>query len=172
MTASSHELLPTRAITTDTAEQKQYLTFLIGTEMFGIGILMIKEIIGYGNITLVPMVPPFIRGVINLRGVVVPVFDLAIRFGRTAQKTTKHTCIVIIDIVVGDHTNRMGIVVDAVSEVMEIADADIRSSPEFGTNLRTDFMQGMGKVNDKFVILLDMDRVLALDEVSVMAVKQ
>ncbi|CAK0777269.1 purine-binding chemotaxis protein CheW [Gammaproteobacteria bacterium] len=172
MTASSREMLPTKAITTGTTEQRQYLTFLLGAEMFGIGILMIKEIIGYGNITLVPMVPPFIRGVINLRGVVVPVFDLAIRFGRTAQKTTKHTCIVIIDIVVGDHTNRIGIIVDAVSEVIEIADADIRPAPEFGANLRTDFMRGMGKINDKFVILLDMDRVLTLDEVSVAAIKQ
>ncbi|CAK0740188.1 purine-binding chemotaxis protein CheW [Gammaproteobacteria bacterium] len=172
MTVQSREILPAKAVATDTTEQKQYLTFLVDTEMFGIGILMIKEIIGYGSITLVPMVPSFIRGVINLRGVVVPVFDLAIRFGRTAQKITKHTCIVIIDIVAGDHTHRMGIVVDAVSEVIEILVSDIRSSPEFGANLRTDFMQGMGKINDKFVILLDMDRVLALEEVSVMAVKQ
>ena len=152
------------------ADQQQYLTFTLGEEMFAIGILAIREIIEYGQLTEVPMTPPFIRGVINLRGAVVPVIDMAVRFGRPAGAVTKRTCVVIIEIANEEGgTNQMGIVVDAVSEVLEIPPADIEPPPEFGAKIRTDFISGMGKVGGKFVIMLDVNRVLSIDEVSVVA---
>lgn len=149
--------------------EEQYLTFTLGEEMFAIGILAIREIIEYGHLTEVPMTPPFIRGVINLRGAVVPVIDLAVRFGRETGALTKRTCIVIIETESASQHQQMGIVIDSVSEVLEIPDADIEPAPEFGGQLRTDFISGMGKVGGKFVVLLDMNKVLSLDEVAVIA---
>lgn len=152
------------------AEQLQYLTFSLGEEMFAIGILSIREIIEYGQITEVPMAPPFIRGVINLRGAVVPVIDLSIRFGRTSGEITKRTCIVIIEVAAeGQQHHSMGIVVDSVSEVLEINPADIEPPPTFGSRIRNDFISGMGKVGGRFVVLLEVDRILSLDEVSVIS---
>ena len=150
-------------------DQQQYLTFLLGEEMFAIGILSIREIIEYGHLTEVPMTPPFIRGVINLRGAVVPVVDLAIRFGRPPRDTTKRTCIVIIEIESVRGRQEMGIVVDTVSEVLEIPAEDIEPPPEFGARIRIDFIAGMGKVGGSFVVILDVDRVLSVDEVAVVA---
>lgn len=150
-------------------EQQQYLTFLLDDEMFAIGILAIREIIEYGFVTEVPMTPPFIRGVINLRGAVVPVVDLAVRFGRQARDNTKRTCIVIVDIESANGSREMGVVVDAVNEVLEIPPGDIEPSPEFGARIRSDFTRGIGKIGGKFVILLDVNRVLLVDEVAVMA---
>jgi purine-binding chemotaxis protein CheW len=121
-------------------------------------------------LTEVPMTPPFIRGVINLRGAVVPVVDLAVRFGRPACAVTKRTCIVIIEIDQADGTaNQMGIVVDAVSEVLEIPASEIEPPPEFGARIRTDFISGMGKVNNKFVVMLEVNKVLSIAEVAVVA---
>ena len=150
-------------------EEQQYLTFLLGEEMFAIGILSIREIIEYGFVTEVPMTPPFIRGVINLRGAVVPVLDLAVRFGREARDTTKRTCIVIVEIEADKGSHEIGVVVDAVNEVLEIAHADIEPPPEFGARIRSDFIKGMGKIDGKFVIILDANRVLSVDEVAVIA---
>ena len=149
--------------------QKQYLTFMLGGEMFAIGILRIKEIIEYGSLTLVPMMPAFIRGVINLRGAVVPVMDLAARFGRESREVTRRTCIVIIEIAANDERQDVGLVVDSVNEVLEVLAADIEPPPAFGANLRTDFIEGMGKINGKFVIILNVDRVLSLDDLLVVA---
>jgi len=161
------------AIVTETGqedeEQNQYLTFLLGEEMFAIGILSIREIIEYGFVTDVPMTPPFIRGVLNLRGAVVPVVDLAQRFGRQTRENTKRTCIVIVEIESPRGSHEMGIVVDAVSEVLEIPYDDIEPPPEFGSRIRTDFIKGMGKIEGKFVIVLDLNRVLSVDEVAVVA---
>lgn len=151
------------------AEQNQYLTFLLGEEMFAIGILSIREIIEYGVVTDVPMTPPFIRGVLNLRGAVVPVVDLAARFGRQSFENTRRTCIVIVEVVSAKGHQEMGVVVDAVSEVLEIACDDIAPPPEFGTRIRNDFIKGLGKINGRFVIVLDLNRVLSVDEVAVIA---
>lgn len=151
------------------AEQNQYLTFMLGDEMFAIGILSIREIIEYGVVTGVPMAPPFIRGVLNLRGAVVPVLDLAVRFERKPKENTKRTCIVIVEIESAKGSQEMGVVVDAVSEVLEIASGNIEPPPEFGTLIRNDFIQGMGKIDGKFVIVLDLNRILSMDEVSVIA---
>ncbi|MBS4097236.1 MAG: chemotaxis protein CheW [Sulfuricella sp.] len=153
----------------DAEEQQQYLTFMLGEEMFAIGILAIREIIEYGYLTEVPLTPPFIRGVLNLRGAVVPVIDLVVRFGREPRESTKRTCIVIVEIESDDRGQEMGVVVDAVNEVLEIPLGDIEPPPEFGARIRSDFIKGMGKINGKFVILLDVNRVLLLDEIAVVA---
>ena len=150
-------------------DQQQYLTFTLGEEMFAIGILSIREIIEYGHLTEVPMTPPFIRGVINLRGAVVPVVDLAVRFGRAAREITKRTCIVIVEVDSGQGRQEMGVVVDAVSEVLEIPASEIEPPPQFGARIRIDFIAGMGKIDGSFVVLLDVNKVLSVDEVAVAA---
>ena len=150
-------------------EHQQFLTFHLGEEMFAIGILSIREIIEYGQLTEVPLVPPFIRGVINLRGAVVPVVDLKARFGGGATQVTRRTCIVIIELEAGEECQVIGIVVDAVSEVLEIPGTEIEPPPLFGARIRTDFISGMGKVGGHFVILLDMGRVLSVDELADLA---
>ena len=150
-----------------TEEQQQYLTFLLGEKMFAIGILNIKEIIEYGSLTTVPMMPDFIRGVINLRGAVVPVIDLSARFRHAQSSITRRSCIVIIEVETGGDKHDVGVVVDAVSEVLEIPASEIEPAPSFGAKIRADFIAGMGKVNNKFVIILDVDRVLSIDEMAV-----
>ncbi len=147
-------------------EHRQYLTFMLSGEQFAIGILCIKEIIEYGGLTEVPMMPPSIRGVINLRGAVVPVLDLAVRFGKSASAVSKKTRIVIVEIQAGDECHVMGVVVDAVNAVLEIPRTEIEPPPAFGAKIRTDFIGGMGKVNGHFVILLNVNAVLSLDEIS------
>ncbi|HTJ93765.1 MAG TPA: chemotaxis protein CheW [Pararobbsia sp.] len=145
-------------------EPAQYLTFMLGGETYSIGILSIKEIIGYQNVTEVPMMPASVRGVINLRGAVVPVVDLLARFGRVSSPVTKRTCIVIVEVETGDERQVMGVTVDAVNEVLEIAASDIEPAPAFGARIRTDFIEGMGKVRGQFVILLNVNHVLSVGE--------
>ena len=147
----------------------QYLTFMLGGEAYAIGILAIKEIIENGQITRVPMMPEFIRGVINLRGSVVPVIDLGVRFGSGATAMGRRTCIVILEVESEGEVQDVGILVDAVNEVMDIAAADVEPAPAFGAKIRTDFIAGMGKVQDKFVVILDPARVLSGEELSVLA---
>lgn len=148
-------------------EARQYLTFVLGTEMFSIDILCIKEIIWYAGLTEVPMMPACIRGVINLRGAVVPVMDLSARFARPSTANTKSTCIVITEIDGQDPGERqhMGIVVDAVQAVLEIPASEIEPPPNFGARIRSDFISGIAKVNGKFVILLDVQQVLSPGEI-------
>jgi purine-binding chemotaxis protein CheW len=149
-------------------EQRQYLTFVVGAELFCIDILSIKEIIWYAGLTEVPMMPTCIRGVINLRGAVVPVMDLSVRFGRTSTPVSKSTCIVIIEVdgqVEGERQN-MGVVVDAVQAVLEIPASEIEPAPSFGAKIRADFIEGIGKVNGKFVIVLSVKQVLSAGEIS------
>lgn len=143
---------------------EQYLTFMLAGETYALGILAIKEIIEYTEITDVPMMPSYLRGVINLRGAVVPVVDLSVRFGKPANAVSKRTCIVIIEVGMAGERHDIGLVVDAVNAVLEISSDDIEPAPAFGTNLRTDFIQGMGKVNGKFVILLELDHILAFED--------
>ena len=153
-----------------TEEQQQYLTFLLGGEMFAIGILNIKEIIEYGSLTTVPMMPEFIRGVINLRGAVVPVIDLSARFGRNQSSITRRSCIVIIEVQTEGEKHDVGVVVDSVSEVLEIPATEIEPPPTFGAKIRADFIEGMGKVSGKFVIILNVDRVLSVEEMAMINV--
>jgi purine-binding chemotaxis protein CheW len=154
-------------------DQHQYLTFMLGGETYAMGILAIKEIIEYGNLTEVPRMPAFIRGVINLRGAVVPVIDLSARFGKPATQVTRRTCIVIVEVAGGDDaqndTQVVGVMVDAVNAVLEIPAAEIEPPPSFGANIRAEFMNGMGKVNGKFVIILNIHHVLSVDEMASLA---
>jgi purine-binding chemotaxis protein CheW len=163
MNAIALQSVATRAVALP-VEPAQYLTFMLAGETFAIGILAIKEIIEYGSLTEVPMMPACVRGVINLRGAVVPVMDLLARFGRTPSAVSKRTCIVIVELQAGDERQVVGVVVDAVNEVLDIAPADIEPPPAFGARIRTDFIQGMGKVRGKFVILLNVDHVLSMDD--------
>jgi len=151
----------------DNAPQ-QYLTFTLGGEMFAVAILNVKEIIEYGTVTEIPMMPGFIRGVINLRGAVVPVIDLSCRFGGKSSQVARRTCIVIVELEQEDQKHDIGVMVDAVSEVLEIPRADIEPPPSFGAKIRTDFISGMGKVGGKFVIILDVARVLSVEEIAML----
>ena len=147
------------------AQTHQYLTFMLGGEVFAIGILSIKEIIEYSSLTEVPMMPASVRGVINLRGAVVPVTDLLIRFGKKSSAVTKRTCIVIIEVAGQGERQDIGVVVDSVDSVLDIPASEIEPPPTFGAGIRTDFIRGMGKVNGKFVILLDVNHVLAAADI-------
>ena len=147
-------------------ENHQYLTFALGGEMFAVGILNVKEIIEYGTLTEIPMMPPSIRGVINLRGRVVPVIDLAARFGGRKSDVGKRTCIVIVELAAGEEQRELGIIVDAVSEVLEIPGSEIEPPPSFGARIRADFIAGMGKVSGKFVIILKIDQALSADDLA------
>jgi purine-binding chemotaxis protein CheW len=150
-------------------EPMQYLTFMLGGEAFAIGILAIKEIIEYGHLTEVPMMPASVRGVINLRGAVVPVMDLQARFGRPASDVTKRTCIVIVETGDADDGQVIGVVVDAVNEVLDLPASDIEPPPSFGASIRSDFVCGMAKVRGKFVIVLDAANVLSVEDLPTLA---
>lgn len=148
---------------------QQYLTFILGKEVFAINILNIKEIIEYGNLTEVPKMPGFIRGVINLRGAVVPVIDMAARFDKPSAQITRKTCIVIIEVEHEDTKQVVGVMVDAVNEVLDIEQSEIEPAPSFGANIRADFIDGMGKIDGKFVMILNVNKVLSVNEIAELA---
>jgi len=138
----------------------KYLTFKLGNEEYGLEILKVREIIGLMNITAVPRTPDFVRGVINLRGKVIPVVDLRAKFGMDSTEDTDETCIIVVD--VGEV--EMGTIVDKVSEVLDIDGGEIEDAPSFGVDVNTDFILGMGRTNDRVTILLDIGKVLSSDE--------
>jgi purine-binding chemotaxis protein CheW len=142
----------------------QYLCFRLAGEECAIGILRVREIIEYDTVTKVPAMPPWVRGVMNLRGGVVPVIDLTVKFGLPESPVTKRTCIVIVEVELDGEPAVMGIVVDTVSQVLELSLADIVPPPAFGTSVRVDYLLGLGKFGDRFVLLLDIDRVLSAAE--------
>jgi purine-binding chemotaxis protein CheW len=148
----------------ETAQQTQYLTFFIAGEEYAIGILQIREIIEYNAITKVPTTPIWIRGVINLRGGVVPVVDLAVKFGLAETTITKRTCIIIVEVDLEGERTVMGIIADSVNQVIDLKPDDIEPTPSFGTRIRVDYLIGMGKVENKFVLILDIDQVLSANE--------
>jgi purine-binding chemotaxis protein CheW len=149
-------------------KEGKYLTFTLAEEEYGIGILKIKEIIGMMPITSVPQTPDFVKGVINLRGKVIPVVDLRRRFGMEAIDYTERTCIIVVEI--QGHTGMVmiGIVVDSVSEVLNIKGEDIEETPTFGTRLNTDYILGMAKIEGGVKILLDIDKVLSAEETAML----
>jgi len=146
----------------------KYLTFTLAEEEYGIGILKIKEIIGMMAVTTVPQTPDFVKGVINLRGKVIPVMDLRLRFGMEAIDYTERTRIIVVEIEGSSGTIQIGIVVDSVSEVLNIKGEDIEETPTFGTKLNTDYILGMAKMEGGVKILLDIDRVLREEEISIL----
>jgi len=147
-------------------DQTQYLTFHLAGEEYAVGILQVKEIITYGTLTKVPHTPPSIRGVINLRGNVVPVVDLAVKFGLAASQVTDRTCIVIVEVEINDTRTVMGVIADSVSQVISMSNDNILPAPAFGTRVRIDFLRGMGKSGDKFVLVLDIDKVLSAEDLA------
>ncbi len=144
----------------------QYLTFLVGKDNLAISILDVKEIIEINTITRVPMTPEYIRGVINLRGNVVPVIDLSARLGRKCSEITKRTCIVLVQVEYHDESQLLGMLVDAVDEILDLPQSNIMPPPDFGADIRNDFIQAMGRVGDEFIILLNINRVLSVKELS------
>jgi purine-binding chemotaxis protein CheW len=147
----------------------QYLTFQLCGETFAIGILAIKELLEYTPMTQVPMMPGFVRGVMNLRGAVVPVIDLSVRFGKGETNVQRRTCVVIVEVEHEEQQQYIGILVDAVHEVLAIPDGDIVAAPHFGNHIRSDFIAGMAKVQNKFVVLLDLSHALSMEEMSQLA---
>ena len=156
--------MATATATKEAVEQQQYLTFLLAGEEYAISILQVKEIIDYDTVTTVPKTPKWIRGVINLRGSVVPVVDLGVKFGMEERAVTKTSCIVIIETQFEGQNATIGIVADAVSQVMDLAADDIRAVPEFGTRIKVDYLLGMAQLGKKFALLLNVDKVLSTDE--------
>lgn len=148
------------------SEHQQYLTFRLGDETFALPILSIKEILEYPALTTVPLMANCVRGVLNLRGSVVPVVDLAVRFGRQPGPQTRRTCVVIIEVRADDEWMDVGIVVDAVNQVIDIPASEVEPPPSFGARLRADFIKGMGKVDGGFVVILDGGQVLSVDEIA------
>jgi purine-binding chemotaxis protein CheW len=144
----------------------KYLTFALAGEEYGIGILKVKEIIGLMAITTVPRTPDYVKGVINLRGKVIPVADLRLKFGMESMAYTDRTCIIVVEISGAERTILMGIVVDSVSEVLNIKAADIEDTPNFGSHLNTAFILGMAKISGSVKILLDIDRIFRQEELS------
>ena len=140
--------------------QTQYLTFVVGEEEYGVRILRAKEIIEYGVVTTIPNAPPFIRGVINLRGSVVPVVDLAVKFGGAPSAPTKRSCVVVVEVERDGQQTVMGIVADRVTQVAELPGDAIEPAPAFGTGVRTDWLLGLGRTDRRFILLLNTDRVL------------
>jgi purine-binding chemotaxis protein CheW len=165
--ADPHRILEHLSNLTD--REGKYLTFSLAVEEYGIGILKIKEIIGMMPITSVPQTPDFVKGVVNLRGKVIPVVDLRLRFGMASIDYDERTCIIVVEIGRRDMNVVIGIVVDSVSEVLNIKGEDIEDTPTFGTALDTDYILGMAKIEGKVKILLDIDEVLGADDLESLA---
>ena len=142
----------------------QYLTFSLGDEVFAIDIRSVREIIQHGSMTVVPLMPEFVRGIINLRGAVVPVIDLQSRFGRPKAEFGKKTCVIIFDVGPEGDKVELGLLVDAVSEVIDIAPSAIEPPPPFGTTIQREFIRGLGKVGSEFIVILEPERALNIDE--------
>jgi purine-binding chemotaxis protein CheW len=147
-------------------ETTQYLTFRLDEEIFALDITKVREVLDYTIVTKVPRTPDFMRGVINLRGSVVPVVDLRLKFGMSATESSVNTCIIITEVQVDNETVVLGALADAVQEVLDLDTGSISPPPRIGTKLRTEFIKGMGRQNDRFIIILDIDKVFSVDELA------
>ena len=152
--------------TMEAGSSSQFLTFTLDQERYAVEIAKVREVLEFTSVNRVPRTPEFMRGMINLRGSVVPVIDLSARFGRGPSAVARRTCVVILEVSKDGVTQTLGVMVDAVNEVMEIPAEDIEPAPAFGTRIRTDFIAGMGRVNGRFVIILDVAHVFSLDELA------
>jgi len=153
--------------TKDEAAMAQYLSFQVAGESYAVGVLQAREIIEYSTLTRVPHAPAAVRGVINLRGSVVPVVDLAVKFGLPASEIGRRTCVVIVECTIEGEAMVMGVMADAVNQVLDLGPTDIEPAPSFGTRVRTEYLKGMGKLEQGFVLLLDMDKLLSGQEAAV-----
>ena len=145
---------------------RQYLTFQLGDEVFAIDVVNVREILEFSTVTKVPRSPEYMRGVINLRGSVVPVFDMRLKFAMTSTEKTINTCIVVVEVSFEGEDVIIGALVDCVQEVFELESQQIEPAPRIGTRLRTEFIRGMGKKDDGFIIILDIDKVFSAEEIS------
>jgi purine-binding chemotaxis protein CheW len=161
----------TQSFSTDASHEapNQYLTFHLGDEVFAMDIRTVREIIQQAAMTVVPLMPNFVRGVINLRGAVVPVIDLQSRFGRNLAVSGKKTCIIIFDASRDGEKMELGLLVDSVSEVIDIARTQIEPAPQFGTTIAREFIHGMGKVDGDFIVILEPERALNIDDMAAIA---
>jgi purine-binding chemotaxis protein CheW len=148
------------------AETTQFLTFRLGDEVFALDISKVREVLDFTSVTKVPRTPDFMRGVINLRGSVVPVVDLRLKFGMTRTENSVNTCVIITEVTVDGDTTVLGALADSVQEVLDLDAEHIAPAPRIGSKLRTEFIKGMGKRNDQFIIILDVDKVFSADELS------
>ena len=146
-------------------QSEQLLTFSLGNEEYGVSILKVKELIGMMDITPVPRTPQYIKGVMNLRGRIIPVIDLRIKFGMDVQEYNERTCIMVMDIYVQGTPRTMGVIVDSVSEVVSIEDNEIEPPPEYGSTLDADTILGIGKLKEGVVIILDIDKILMINDI-------
>jgi purine-binding chemotaxis protein CheW len=147
-------------------ETTQYLTFKLDDEVFALDISKVREVLDFTTITKVPRTPEFMRGVINLRGSVVPVVDLRLKFGMTKTENTVNTCIIIVEVTVDDETTVLGALTDSVQEVLDLEPGHIEPAPKIGTRLNTEFIKGMGKRDSNFIIILDIDKVFSIEELA------
>ena len=153
-------------------ETTQFLTFKLGDEVFALDIIKVREVLDFTTVTKVPRTPEFMRGVINLRGSVVPVVDLRLKFGMTKTESSVNTCIIITEVTVDNDTTVLGALADSVQEVLDLEPGSIASPPKIGTKLKTEFITGMGKRDDRFIIILDIDKVFSSDELSIVSAVQ
>ncbi len=151
---------------TEIAEVTQHLTFKLDEEVFALDISKVREVLEYTSVTKVPQTPEFMKGVINLRGHVVPVVDLRLKFGMQEAEKTVNTCIIIVEVSVDDDTAVLGALADSVQEVLELEPDQIEPAPKIGTRLKTDFIKGMGKRDEQFIMILDIDKVFSTDELA------
>ncbi len=150
----------------DSNENNQYLTFTLEDEVFGLAIGKVREVLDFTSVTRVPQTPAYMRGVINLRGSVVPVMDMRLKFGMSKTVKTVNTCIIIAEIEMEGETTVLGALADSVKEVLDLEPDEIEPPPKIGTRLNTEFIRGMGKHNEEFIIILDIDKVFSADEIS------
>ena len=148
------------------ANTRQYLTFQLDEEIFAIDVVNVREILEFNTVTKVPQTPEYMRGVINLRGSVVPVLDMRLKFGMSVTEKTINTCIVVVEVAMEDENVIIGALVDSVQEVFELDPESIEPAPRIGIQLRNGFIKGMGKKDDRFVIILDIERVFSYEELS------
>jgi purine-binding chemotaxis protein CheW len=151
---------------TEISEAVQYLTFKLDEEVFALDVAKVREILDFTDITKVPQTPDFMRGVINLRGSVVPVVDMRLKFGMSMTEKTVNTCIVVVEVATEGETTVLGALADSVQEVIELEPGQIEPAPRIGTKLRTDFIRGMGKHDGRFIMILDIDKVFSSDEIT------
>jgi purine-binding chemotaxis protein CheW len=148
----------------------QFLTFKLGDEVFALDITKVREVLDFTTVTKVPRTPEFMRGVINLRGSVVPVVDLRLKFGMTRTENSVNTCIIITEVTVDNDTTILGALADSVQEVLDLEPGSIAPAPRIGTKLRTEFITGMGRRDDRFIIILDIDKVFSSDELALVKI--
>lgn len=155
-------------MTEDSKQMNQYLTFTLDDEIFSLDIAKVREVLDFTDVTKVPQTPDFMRGVINLRGSVVPVVDMRLKFGMDEAEPTVNTCIIITEVIMDGESSVLGALVDSVQEVLDLEPDQIEPPPRIGTKLNTEFIRGMGKHDDKFIIILDVDKVFSTDEITLL----